>query len=173
MEESFPSLCALCLSHLWSCCYYIIVSPLICTNSESSPVANTQNMLHNMIWHTRIISLSPWASNQTSANPTEARGTCEGKGFSLSSLLTATGRKSQIWAWDTKLRRVFGALERLSQCIQALAGTVVLRGCCAEVWSAPFSLLLFQLSTPRYCSMFILEQSVMHNLHLVPMQEVI
>lgn len=51
-----------------------VSSPLLWTNSESPPVANTQNMLRNMIWHTRIISLSPWASDQTSANPTEAGG---------------------------------------------------------------------------------------------------
>lgn len=41
-----------------------VSSSLLWTNSESPPVANTQNMLRNMIWHTRIIGLSPWASDQ-------------------------------------------------------------------------------------------------------------
>lgn len=86
-----------------------------------------------MIWRTRIITLSPWACDQTSADLTEARGTCVGEGFSTSSMLTVTGRKSQKWAWDIKFSSGCGVLKYLSECNQAPAGTVVLNGCCAEI----------------------------------------
>lgn len=120
-------------------CYYAIVSPL-------SPLdllwiipsgKHSKCVLHKMIWRTRIITPSPWASDRTSVNPTEARGTCVREGFSLSSLLTVNGRKSQKWAWDMKLSGGYGALELLSQCIQALAGTVLLRGCCLSPSPSP------------------------------------
>lgn len=67
-----------------------VSSPLLWTNSESPPVANTQNMLRNMIWHTRIISLSPWASDQARLTRRHRwrRGGLVRKGFSLSSPLS-------------------------------------------------------------------------------------
>ena len=162
----FPSfLCALCHSHLWNCCYYAIVSLLL----SSGPIwiipggKHSKYVLHNMIWRTRIITLSPWASDQSSANPTEAWGACVGKGFSMTSLLTFTGRKSQKWALDMKLSGRCGALERLSLCVQPLAWTVVLRGCCAEIWDASPSPLLFQFGIARYHS--ILGGCATHSQH--------
>lgn len=79
-----------------------VSSPLLWTNSESPPVANTQNMLRNMIWHTRIIGLSPWASDQarlTRRSPPAAVAaawrTCERRGFSLSSPLSDKGEEEE------------------------------------------------------------------------------
>lgn len=76
-----------------------VSSPLLWTNSESPPVANTQNMLRNMIWHTRIIGLSPWASDQARLTrrspPAAAWRTCERKGFSLSSPLSDKGEEEE------------------------------------------------------------------------------
>lgn len=160
----------------------MLMSSLLCNSVfslHSRPTMNhsrwqlSKYVLHKMIWHTGIITLLPWASDPTSANPKEARGTCVGKGFSLSSLLTVAGRKTQKWAWDMKLSRRYGALERLSQCIQALAGTVVLRGCCSEHWNTSPSPLLFELCIPRYYGIFILDKYVTYNLHPVPVQAIV
>ena len=118
-----------------------------------------------MIWRTRIITLSPWACDQTSADPTEARGTCVGKGFSTSSMLTVTGSKSRIWAWDIKFSSRCGVLECLSECNQASAGIVVLSGCCAEIWNALYS------SSLACLGVFILDECAMHDLCTV--QEVV
>lgn len=129
-----------------------------------SPLLSSGQTLNHPQWQTLKICYVIWFGTQglsayrlgpvTRPLLTRQRpaglGTCERKGFSLSSLLTATGRKSQIWAWQRSVRTVFGAPEPLLRCIQALAGTVDLRGCCVGVWvPLLFSFLLWQ---PGCCS---------------------
>ena len=117
----FSLLCT--FASLKSACYYAMCpfSPL--WNNFITSGKHSEYMLRKMILR------RPWASDWTSASPTEARGLF-GKGLFL--VISAYCYRKE----EPKMGIGYGALESLSQCIQALAGTVELRGCCAETWNA-------------------------------------
>lgn len=117
----FSLLCT--FASLKSACYYAMcpLSPL--WNNFITSGKHSEYMLRKMILR------RPWASDWTSASPTEARGLF-GKGLFL--VISAYCYRKE----EPKMGIGYGALESLSQCIQALAGTVELRGCCAETWNA-------------------------------------
>lgn len=159
IEESFPFL--LCAFHIFG------VGLLHCKCFSSLPSGPTVNhsrckhskfVLHKIIWHPRIITLLPWTSDRTSANATEARGTCVGKGFSLSSLFPEGRDKNGRGIWNSA-----GDMEHWSACHSAARQGQLY----AEIRNES-SPLLFQLSIPKNYSTFILDECAAHDFHPEP-----